>query len=240
MNSYLANRQAMHVTALAVLKSPEHYAVWQTGPAVFRQKVELLEEQVTGLGAFIRSQESALDGHAVAKARQGDELEILVHELSKTLVVYLRDQEREQEAAPIDLSFHHWQRLRADSMIEKARLALAMLSKAVTEDAIGAANYGLREDEVAELQSSITDYHDVIHAPQVAISSRKALTQALQPRFQAVSTLLQDIDHLVLRFRSTPAGQHFIDTWKNARRIRHFGVGQGATAAAASAGAPAH
>lgn len=229
----------MYVTALAVLKSSENYAVWHNGrSAIFGIKVQELETRITALGEFIRTQEAAIEGHAEAKEREEDELELFAYEIATSLVVYLRDHRREPEAATIDLSLNGWHRLRADSMIEKARLVLHLLGTVVTQDATGAAHYGLNEADVDDLQSGIADYHEVIHAPQVALSARKALTRALRPRFQEISILLKDLDQLIQRFRSTAAGQHFIDTWKNARRIRHYGVGQ--STAAPAAAAPAH
>lgn len=64
-----------------------------------------------------------------------------------------------------------------------------------------------------------------MRSPYAAQSTRKAIGQDLRPRFREISELLKSLDRLVLRFRSTEAGERFAASWKNARQIRNLGRG---------------
>jgi hypothetical protein len=221
-----ANRHAMHLTILDLLERPENTPIWMGArPYAFTAKAAQLREKVTALGETIRQQEAAITGFAAQKEREAQDVETLAHELGSALAGYHEDAGREAEAAMTDYPLTRWQAMRETSLLEKARLVHLKLLAAIAADADGLEQHGLNTEDATALLKEIEEYARIIESPQAAKATRKALTLSLRPRFRDISELLQSMDRLVLRFRSTPAGKQFAASWKSARRINQLGHG---------------
>lgn len=226
MKDEFANRQAMHLTVIELLDNPLHKTAWENQtPTMFTDRSGSLRQQVTELTTFISRQEAELTGRAEQKDREENELEKLAHEIGQALSVFLEDNQREGEAAEIDLSLNAWSRLRDAALLAKANLLKDRLRAILDTEALPLlAQYGITEQDHTDLTTEIADYAGVIASPSGGIATRKALTAALRPAFREVSATLKAMDRLVLRFRNSAPGTAFADNWKTARVIRNLGA----------------
>jgi hypothetical protein len=230
MQNEYANRQNMHLTVLTLLGTTEFQPVWKNKkPAAFTARAAEFEAKVGALAALISSQQADTTGYAEDKAREELELESAAHEIGQALAGWFEDQGRMADAAQVDLSLSAWQRLRDTELVAKARLLHQKLTDAIAADAAALADYGLDATDAAALAKETADFEAIIANPAAAISSRRALTLSLRPKFREVGELLAKMDRLVLRFRSDEAGNRFAEAWQAARTIRDLGQAAPAT-----------
>ena len=224
MKDEFANRQNMHLTVLALLDDAAYQPVWQNqSPAAFTSKAAQFRAKVEEISAIIRTQQADTTGRAEQKEREEDELETIAHSLGQALADYFLDNNREADAAEIDLSRSAWDRLRDPALLAKAKLLKQKLDAALATDAAALADYGLTPADPAALAKETADYEAIIAAPATAISVRRAHTRALRPSFRDAADILKSLDRLVRRFSSAPNGPRFIDAWTAARVIRDLG-----------------
>ena len=232
MINEFANRQNMHLAVQRLLSSAEFKPVWLDQPPVaFTALVGQLAVKVNDLTVLIASQQAATTGFAEDKAREEQELESIAHEISQALAGWFESVNRQADAARIDLTLSAWQRMRDTELIAKARLLHQDLNSALATNAAELADYGLELNDAIALAKETADFETIIASPAAAISGRKALTTALRPKFREVGELLGRMDRLVLRFRKTPNGKRFADTWQATRIIRDLGQAAPAQAA---------
>lgn len=224
MKNEFANRQNMHLALLALLADPAHQPAWKDKkPVLFTTRAAALRPKVDALTGLISGQQSDTTGHAGDKDREEQELENCAHEIGETLAGWFEDQDREADAAPIDLSLSSWQGLRDVALIAKSKLLHGKLTAALATDAAALVEYGLDATDATQLAKETDDFEKLVATPAAAISGKKALTKALRPSFRDVSELLGKMDRLVLRFRNTESGARFAEAWKAARNIRDLG-----------------
>jgi len=151
------------------------------------------------------------------------------------LAIWLRDQGDEENAAKVDLTLSGWRGLRDQQLLEKSRL-VHQLGEGVTSgpDAESAAAYGITTEALAKLKKETDDYDAVTTAPQQAIVERKARTQQLRQRFNALESQFQVLDRLIELFLATPTGRDMIAAWQASRVIRDLGHGPSSQAPAES------
>ncbi|GAA5480807.1 hypothetical protein [Haloferula sargassicola] len=230
MKDEFANRQNMHLTVLKLLENPAFQPAWKNQkPTAFTTRAAEFGTVVNGLTQLISDQQAATTGYAGDKEREEEELETLAHEIGQTLSDWFEENDREGDAAQIDLSLHRWQRLRDAELIAKARLLHTKLTAALAEDAAGLAEYGLTPDDATALKKETDDFERVTADPSAAISRRKALTAALRPKFRVAAVLLKKMDRLVPRLRRNPGGPEFAAAWAASRIIRDLGGSAGET-----------
>jgi hypothetical protein len=158
-----------------------------------------------------RKQEAAITGAAVDKGREEKEAIEVAHTLGRALVTWFRDQADETNAAKVDLSESGWRRLRDQVLVEKGRLVRELAQGVVSgPKAAQAADYGITAAGVASVNKEVEEYAAVVSAPQASIAGRKALTQQLRQRFNAVEAKFAVLDDLILQFGSTAVGQALI------------------------------
>ena len=224
MKDEFANRQAMHLTVIGLLDNPLHTPVWNNqNPIAFTDKSLVLRAKVSALTPFIAQQEASIRGRAEQKDREETEIETIAHEIGQAYAAFLEDNNREDEAAEIDLSLSAWRRLLDTALLAKATLLETRLTAALLSSPGPLLPYGLEPADLTKLTAEIVDYRNVIASPSGGIATRKALTAALRPSFREVSVILKSMDRLVLRFRSTVPGKAFADNWKTARVVRDLG-----------------
>lgn len=224
MQGVYANRLAMYQTSRGTLNTPANKSVrFQQVPLVFTTKVGQALAALTDLETLVGQQDKAITGAAQDKQREETELEDAAHLLGGTLAIWLRDQGDETQAAQVDLPISGWRRLRNPQLLEKARLTRDVAQSVLSGPQAPAATYGLATAVVTSLTKEIDDYAAVITAPQQNIAERKALTSQLRDRFNAVEAQFATLDHLILQFNTTPAGQTQIATYQVSRTIRDHG-----------------
>lgn len=234
MKNEFANRQNMHLAIVALLADQTYHPVWKNqAPQVFSTRAAQLPGMVAALTDLISAQQAATTGYAADKEREEQELETVAHEISAALADWFEDQGREGDAAKIALSRSGWQGLRDVALIARAKLLITTLDAALTENPASLAGYGLTPADSTLLAKETADFEAIVADPAAAISSRKALTAALRPKFREVGELLAKMDRLVLRFRKTAPGTRFVEIWQATRIIRDLGE-----AAAAAKQAP--
>lgn len=224
MQNEFANRQNMHLAIVALLADPAYQPAWKDqAPMAFTARATALVPMVNALTDLVAAQRAEITGHAEDKDREEQELETAAHEISEALAAWFEDKGRAGDAARVSLSFSGWQRLRDVELIARSRLLHESLTAALADDADSLADYGLTPADAELLAKETADFEALVAKPAAAISSRKALTAALRPRFREVGDVLARMDQLVLRFRKTDDGTRFADTWKAARIIRDLG-----------------
>jgi hypothetical protein len=212
MRDEFTNRLGAFDTTLANLNKPANQAVWfQQPPVVFTTKVADSAAAVEELRESCRKQEAAITGAAVDKGREEKEAIEVAHTLGRALVTWFRDQADETNAAKVDLSESGWRRLRDQVLVEKGRLVRELAQGVVSgPKAAQAADYGITAAGVASVNKEVEEYAAVVSAPQASIAGRKALTQQLRQRFNAVEAKFAVLDDLILQFGSTAVGQALI------------------------------
>jgi hypothetical protein len=233
MRDEFVNRLGMFRTALGTLNRPEYRPVWfNRPPAVFTYKVQAAEQAVNNLAEFGRAQETATTGAAEQKQIEEKELEQEAYVFGGALAIWFRDQGDAENAAKVDLTLSEWRKLRDQQLLEKARL-VQQLGEAVTTgpNASAAATYGITPAALNSLGKETNDYETIITAPQQAIAERKARTQQLRDRFNAVEGQFEILDRFIQLFRATPEGRDMIYAWQAARVIRDLGHGPSAAPA---------
>lgn len=224
MNDYYLNRLNMGRKVLACLNKNEHKALWHNQPPVkFTAKVAEAAVMLTELEALAGKQSLATNGAAADKRREEKELEDVAHALGRAVVACCRDAGDEAGAAPFDLPISGWRKLRDEILLGKAReLETKAAALAAT---VGGADYGITSAAVASLKKEADDYAALIAAPDTAIGGRKALTASVRPAFAALEAKLQEMDDLILAFRSTEAGAALNAAYFAARSINDRGSG---------------
>lgn len=224
MNDYYLNRLNMGRKVFACLNKPENLLIWQNQPPVkFTAKAAEAATMLAELEALTGKQSLATNGAAADKRREEKELEDTAHALGRAVVACCRDAGDEQGGAPFDLPISGWRKLRDEILLGKAReLEAKAAALAATP---GGADYGITPAAVASLKKEADDYAALIAAPDAAIGERKALTASVRPAFAALEAKLQEMDDLVLAFRSTEAGAAMTAAYFAARSINDRGVG---------------
>ncbi len=237
MNDHYLNRLNMGRKVLACLNQADHLPLWQNqAPVKFTTKAAEATALLVGLEALGSQQSLPTTGNAADKRREEQELEDSAHALGRAVVVCCRDAGDEAGAAPFDLTISGWRKMRDETLRGRAReLETKATALAATPDA---ADYGITPAAVAALKQEADDYAALIAAPDVAISERKTLTGSVRPAYAAFEAKLQEMDDLVLAFRSTAAGAHFVAAYFAARSINDRGVGPGTPAPAPTPPAP--
>jgi hypothetical protein len=224
MKNEFANRQNMFLAIVALLAKPAHHAAWKgQSPTAFSAHAVTLIGLVKSLTTLISEQQAIITGYAEDKEREEQELETIAHEISAILADWFADQGREAEAAQAELSLRGWQRLRDVALIARAQLIHKLFKAALEENPDALAALGLTPEDATLLAKETKDFEDIVANPAAANSARKALTNALRPKFREVNDLIGKMDNLVLRFRKTEAGQTFAETWQATRIIRDLG-----------------
>jgi hypothetical protein len=225
MKNEFANRQNMHLTVLALLDDATYQTVWQNQPPLaFTRKATEFRTKVQEISGIIATQQANITGHAQQKEREEDELETIAHSLGQALADYFLDNNREADAAEIDLSRSAWAGLRDAALLAKAGLLRQKLDAALAANPAALAEYGLTPADSAALAKETEDFAQIIAAPAASISARRAHTLALRPTFREANALLESLDRLILRFATRPNGPRFLETWTAARVIRDLGT----------------
>jgi len=94
-------------------------------------------------------------------------------------------------------------------------------------NATEANTYNINAAAIASVNKEVEEYAAVVSAPQQSIADRKALTQQMRDRFNAVELLFAGLDDMILQFGATAAGQALIASHKAARIVRDSGGGSG-------------
>ena len=229
MRDEFTNRLGMFDTTLLNLNTAPNKAVWfGLPPVVFTPKVAGAGAAVTDLRAFCLQQGTVITGAALDKEREGREAIAVAHPLARALVTWFRDQGDETNAAKVDLPESGWRRLRDQIMVDQGRLVRQLAAAIVAgPDAADAVEYGITAAAVASVNKEVEEYAAVASAPQMSIADRKALTQQMRDRFNAVEAKFAVLDDLILQFSGTAAGRALIASHQEARIIRDLGAGPG-------------
>jgi hypothetical protein len=225
MKNEFTNRLGMFNTSVTTLNKDSHKAVWfQQDPKIFTTKVTEAVQLVADLAAFCQKQSTVITGSAGDKAREVAEAEDAAHPIARALVQWFRDQRDETNAAKVDLSFSDLRRLRDQELLAQLNIILG-LAQSVTggTQSTQAAEYGLTVAKATALAKEITDFANIINAPQANIADRKALTAQLRARFNEVEGKFAALDDLILNFDGTAVGHALVAAYQASRIVRDLG-----------------
>ena len=225
MKNELTNRLGMFNTSLTTLNKDTYKAVWfQKDPKIFTAKVAEAGQAVADLSDFCEKQSTIITGSAEDKAREAAEAEDAAHPIARALVQWFRDAKDETNAAKVDLSLSDLRRLRDQNLLAQLNITLA-LAQAITggAKAAQAVDYGLTPAKITALAKEITDFANIINAPQANIADRKSLTAQLRVKFNEVEEKFAALDDLILNFNGTVAGDALVAAYQAARVVRDLG-----------------
>lgn len=219
MNTELDLRLKAFNRSLGVLDLAEHVALWKDkAPLIFTTKKAEADSMTAALADGAKKQETGLGGIVDEKDREETELEDAAFVVAQALLSWFNDQKQETEAAEVDFSKSSWQGLRDQQLLTKSQrvidLATAVIGGA---KATQAAEYGITAEAVTGLTKERGDFDEIVNAPSVAQSIRKALTKGLRPAFALVEKKFKELDGLIIQFGKTDAGKAMIAAWKDAR-----------------------
>ena len=115
--------------------------------------------------------------------------------------------------------------------------ALQSLAQVAADDP-ATASYGITAAAVAQLAKEADDYEAIVGGPAAAIAERKALTESLRERFNAVEAKFEELDDLILGFDGTAAGWALIAAYQAARIVRDAGRGPASSPSGVTAPVP--
>lgn len=237
MRDEFTNRRTMFRNTLHTLDEPPQKSVWfNQPPLVFTPKVADARAKFTSLDTFCASYETLSTGATLDKAREELELEDLAHRVGQLLAAFARDSAHEDLAAQVDFSLSNWRKLRNETLLDRARIVRNQLQQTLAAvipppvpppSTVGPnpADYGLLPSLVTQLDKEIHDYELALTAPRQRISSKKALSEQLRPRFAEVEAAFSQLDTLIVGFNTTEPGRHLIAAYLAARTVVDAGHG---------------
>jgi hypothetical protein len=216
MEATLDRRLKAFNRSLDLLASKENRPLWENvNPLIFTTKYGEAVSMVQAIKDAAKNQEAGFGGITEQKDREETELENADFILAQAVALWLADKGREAEAGEIDLSKSAWQGLRDQQLLTKSRLVIERAQSVVAEP--DAANYGITPAAITALEAEYADYDEIINAPGVALTIRKALTKGFRSAFNLVEKKFKQLDALILQFDITPAGAQMVAEWKDAR-----------------------
>ncbi len=219
MNATFTLRLKAFNRALAVLDLPEHVAIWKDqAPLIFTAKKSEAAVMTAALAEAAKKLEAESGGLTDEKQREETELEEAAFILSQALLLWLRDQNQESEAAEVAFSKSAWEDLRETQLLAKSQRVIDLVTGVTNGTrAEAAAAYGITAEELMKLKKERMDFALIVSEPGVAQSLRKALNKSLRPAFALVEMKFKELDSLILQYGKTPVGKAMIHTWSDAR-----------------------
>ena len=198
------------------LQLPGHQPLWlNQSPEAFTTLYGQFDTGANALGAFGDSQSTPITGATQQQNLAETALEDAAHPLARALRLLLLTQGNQTDAEAWNLTLTDWRKLQEQALLNRAKALATALDTAVP----AGVPYGITADKVAALNDLIEDYEGVIGAPVAARAGRKAKTAEMRPRFRTVDGILEGMDDLILQFRGSEAGDLFVASYFNARRI---------------------
>jgi hypothetical protein len=219
MNAELDLRLKAFNRSLDMLALPEYSALWKgKAPEVFTAKHEEATAMVAALEDAAKKQQAGLGGVTDEKEREETELEDVAFMVAQAMLLWFNDKKQETEAGEMDMAKSVWQGLRDQQLLTKSQrvidLATSLTSGGTAADA---AKYGITPAVVTMLIKERKDYDDIVNAPGVAQTVRKALTKGFRPAFALVEKKFGQLDSLIIQFGTTAAGKAMVSAWNDAR-----------------------
>jgi len=227
MEDVIANQIASYRARLACLDKPEHKAIWENQPPlILTTKVGEARALTNGLVDSAARQSAPITGNTAQKRKEEADLEAAAYRMARTVVLYATDAENRALADKYDLPQRAWTRLRDEALIQRARLLEADMEAIVAgADAATAAQYGIDAAAVTALKTEADEYETQLVTPQQAVAERKVLTESLPAQSRVVLAKFDEVEALVLRYETTPAGSAFVTAYKEAAQIIDRGHG---------------
>ena len=228
MNDRIVNTINMARRSLACINKPEHSALWAaTPPLIFGTKVTAATNLLAEVEDLAQKQTRATTGSAVDKAREEKELEDICFALGNAIVDCCLDAGDAAGAAPYDIPLYKWRILRDETLLQRADDLATAIAARISADAPTAATYGLDTLSHSQLVKETNDYRAYIVAPDTAIGERATATRALRAKVKELLAAFEPIDRLIVQYKTTPAGETFVNTYITARNTYDRGHGPG-------------
>ena len=224
MKTTLQTQLDMVRTCVDLAQRSDHKPVWSGQiPTAFGKLLARVESEYGALTAKAVLAEAAKVGAADAKAVAETELEESAFVLARALVVHLRQTGDLQRRAVVDFSKSEIVRVRKQELVHRATGIRDIGASVVAES--GAEELGITTQRVDSLSRAIVAFTEIMNAPRGNVVSRGTLLREIETDVAALLHVLDDLDGLVLQFRSTAAGRRFYEAWRRARIIVDVGGG---------------
>ncbi len=226
MNLRLQNQLNMVGACITVANSNDYKNIW-TGqpPADFGSDMARLQLDYGGVTAKAAQAEAATGGAADAKSVAETALEDAAHVLARALANHFKKIGDLNRHGKVDLSKSDIVKLRTQELVNKATAIRDLAAVAINET--GAGGRGVTAARLATLNTSITNFSNVMSTPRGQIVNRSALLREVETDTAALVAAVSDMDDLAVQFDGTEDGRRFIEAWKRARIIVDSGTGRG-------------
>ncbi len=228
MKDTLTNKLDSFNNALAVADAVENKPLWDgQSPLAFAEGIAAVRISVASLASDGASQSQDITGTTGAFKLLRTDFETSLHKLARSTYRCLLKQGNTADATKVDLTPSNLHDARSSALAGFGETVLDLADTQTTAPAPGqpapGEKYGITPASVAVVDDLWTRYSTAVGVPASARSKRKAKTDALPGKFADTEELYSELDDLIIQFDTTPAGQHFIDSWFNARQVVALG-----------------
>jgi len=205
------NRTEMFNTTAAVMA--ENSGLWSGIPAIVQTMTEL-NANIAQIGTKMMHQQTPITGAAVDKAQVRHDFEEKLLWIADQVAALAAANHDMTLAAQADLTLSSLDRMADDALEETGVLiaSLVLANQSALED------YGIVGDDLADLNTLITQFHDAKTKPRTAAAARKGETDTLPDLIRNTTSLLRNrLDKQMTRFRS--ANPVFFASYRSARVV---------------------
>lgn len=213
------NKFSMYLATQSVLDS--NNAVWVGTPAIVTAAGEF-KSAITLIGKARQTQETETKGVTEDKAQAREAAITKAVSVAAATFAYASVTNNNTLKEQVNYSPSELRGSRDTILADRLRVIFSSASV----NAAALVDYGVQATDLAELDTLITAYEDVLQSPRTAIGARSTATQELEELFVQADTILKEqLDKLMEIFRFT--AENFYKQYKSARVIIDLGKGGG-------------
>jgi hypothetical protein len=226
MKSRLQNQLNMVGTCITIANEKENKLVWDgQAPLSFATDLADLTTSYQKINAAHALAKAATGGGGDEKANARSTVVNAAHTLARACANFFRKIGDADRRGKVDFTRTDIVSLRDRDLAAQASAIRDIAVTAATEP--GAADRGITTANIAMLRSAIAVFEEKLNMPRGQVVNRSTLLKEVVKDTANLLEDLSDLDDLIPQFAVTPAGQRFVQAWKNARIIVDAGHGHG-------------
>jgi hypothetical protein len=236
VNKRQTDKTSSYASLKIILEQAANKAIWSALPA-FERGVTQFYGSMNVLAALAQAQGTPTTGIAVDKSRIAQSLINRTLEISGAVSAYAEETKDATLQSSVTFSKSELKDLRDPELDDQAQAVHDIAAGLVAENAVKMGEYGLTAVKLADLQSAITAYSELVGGPRAAIKGKVAVTRAIEAEFARADRLLTgQLDKLVVQFET--AHPQFVTTYRAGRVIAASGGRSASDESATPAPAP--
>ncbi len=220
------NRLNMIAACLSAANSDEHKSTWENKPpTAFTAEMTVLASLYEAARVTAQKIETPVTGVTLSKADAETLLEDRAIAIAGPLRYHFMKTADMENHAKVNYTDSGIRGLRQQLLITTTRIIRDCGTLALTH--ADATAHGITTAKVTALTVAIDAFDALLAAPRTMIGDRSVFVRELVTDLAGCTAQLEMMDDLILAFAGTPAGDHFIAAWNQARIIVDAGGGPG-------------